>query len=290
MGLAGRRRFEEHYTWEGITDRHYLPLLKKRNRGPQGIAPTQELPYTPFFPDQVDHKALVSAASEFFGIELAEVESEFHRYHALHEAKGYARNFGEFKTLCFEEAFLLFLALSRYRPTAIAEVGTQHGKSTRRILDMVGHLGLSSRITCFDRVDEVRHFETREAELIVGDITGHFAEKVLNAFEPSLIFLDIHEYGPLREAIAEVLATDNCLLAIHDCGRGLCNPRMKLAKDDPNVTSLTGVWERHVLAELFGISDPLSDQLDNAVSATHRLRIFDTTHGLGFIVPNAFIL
>ena len=29
MGRAGRERFEEHYTWESILNRHYLPLLSE---------------------------------------------------------------------------------------------------------------------------------------------------------------------------------------------------------------------------------------------------------------------
>jgi glycosyltransferase involved in cell wall biosynthesis len=30
MGLAGRRRFEDHYAWPVIIERHYRPLLAKR--------------------------------------------------------------------------------------------------------------------------------------------------------------------------------------------------------------------------------------------------------------------
>jgi glycosyltransferase involved in cell wall biosynthesis len=30
MGQAGRRRFEEEYSWEVIIERHYRPLLKTR--------------------------------------------------------------------------------------------------------------------------------------------------------------------------------------------------------------------------------------------------------------------
>jgi hypothetical protein len=60
---------------------------------------------------------------------------------------------------------------------------------------------------------------------------------------------------------------------------------MELAKDDLKVSSLTGIWERHVLAEAFGLADPLSQQLDNLETDTHRLRIFSTPHGLGVITP-----
>ena len=30
MGLAGRRRFEEHYAWDVIIEKHYRPLLRRR--------------------------------------------------------------------------------------------------------------------------------------------------------------------------------------------------------------------------------------------------------------------
>jgi hypothetical protein len=30
MGLAGRRRFEEEFTWESVIDRYFRPLLARR--------------------------------------------------------------------------------------------------------------------------------------------------------------------------------------------------------------------------------------------------------------------
>ena len=75
------------------------------------------------------------------------------------------------------------------------------------------------------------------------------------------------------------------MLALHDCGRGLCNPRMAIARDDPNVSSLTGVWERHVLGEAFGVADPLDPRLDATATDTHRLRVFDTPHGMAIVLP-----
>jgi glycosyltransferase involved in cell wall biosynthesis len=281
MGRAGRRRFEEHYTWDVIVERHYRPLLKRRN--PE---PASRTVFAPRFPDRVDREALIEHAARFFGLGKPEVEAKFQTYRSFHDAKGYARSLGEFKTLCLEEAFLLYVTISRYRPRTIVEVGTQHGKSTRRILDMINLLGLGSRVVCFDRTDEVRHFDRREVELVLGDLTGRFRQEVLKAHKPQLVFLDVHTHGLLREAITETLAdAGDCVLAIHDCGRGLCNPHMTLTKDDLDVTSLTGVWERHILAEVFGVAGPLNDQLDEAASPTHRMRIFDTPHGLALIVP-----
>ena len=104
-----------------------------------------------------------------------------------------------------------------------------------------------------------------------------------------------HRYSPtaglpeLREAIVATMEQGRAVLAVHDCGRGLCNPRMAIAEDDPGVTSQTGVWERHVLADLFGVGDPLDPRLDAIESATHRMRIFDTTHGLALIAPRGMV-
>lgn len=284
LGLAGRQRFEEHYAWEGIVERHYRPLLEVRNSR-DGVR-TAASDYRPFIPDRVDEGRLVEEAGRFFRLGRAEVEERLRSYRRFHEAKDYARTLGEYKTLCFEEAFLLSLALAAERPRTIVEIGTQHGKSTRRLIDLKNLLGLDGKIVCLDVADVVRHFAPAEAELMVENVTGRFAERVLRTYAPGLLFLDVHAYPLLREALVETLADPGrWLVALHDCGRGLCNPRMTLAKDDPNVSSSTGVWERHVLAEVFGVADPLSERLDDLETATRRLRIFSTPHGLAVILP-----
>jgi glycosyltransferase involved in cell wall biosynthesis len=306
LGLAGRKRFEEHYAWPVIIDRHYRPLLSRRRGDPAGhrartvppvpsgertpdeatLSAPHRPAYAPFIPAVVDEERLVEKASRFFGLPRAEVAARLRRYRALHDARGYAQVLGERKTLCFEEAFVLALVLGTLRPPTIVEIGTQHGKSTRRLLDLEALLGLHSRVVCFDVANQVEHFTLDEAELVLGDVTGRVARAVLEAYEPGLLFLDVHAYALLQEVVTQTLAhTGNWVLALHDCGRGLCNPHMTLARDDPRVTSSTGVWERHVLAEAFGVTDPLSAQLDWLETASHRLCIFDTPHGLGVILP-----
>jgi glycosyltransferase involved in cell wall biosynthesis len=312
MGRAGRRRFEEHYSWDVIIEKHYKPLLKHRPRdrgslhahvsrdlGTPAIAAVQSATghtrsgngFAPEFPPPIDRAMFLEQIARFFSLSSREVEHRWQRYVAFHEAKGYERTLGEFKTLCLEEAFVLCLAMGILRPRTIVEVGTQHGKSTRRILDMAGLLGLESRLFCFDVVNEVRHFRPgAEAELVLGDLTGRFRRDVLDAHRSGLIYLDFHAHDLLREAINETLSHHGgWVLAIHDCSRGLCNPRMTIAKDDPNVTSSTGVWERHILAEVCGFSDPLDARIDDFETASHRLRVFDTRHGLALIVPKALL-
>jgi hypothetical protein len=321
MGQAGRRRFEDQFSWDVIVERHYRPLLKRREAAagrdgpltrPSGtlsplargegefgplIRPAATLTppggvrgtgaFIPEFPVAVDRDRLLDDAGRFFDLGRDEVERQWRVYRAFHDAKGYERALGEFKTLCLEEAFVLCLALGLVRPATIVEIGTQHGRSTRRILDMIGLLGLESRVVCFDVADDVRYFKPgEEAKLILGDLTGRFRRDVLEAYEPGLIYLDVHTDGLLFEAVTETLAHPAAgVLAIHDCGRGLCNPRMTIAREDSQVTSLTGVWERHILAEVFGIDDPRSERLDVAESPTHRLAIFATRHGLGVVRP-----
>jgi glycosyltransferase involved in cell wall biosynthesis len=281
MGRAGRRRFEEHYSWEVIIERHYKPLL-----GPPSRAAADRNGFVPRFPEHVDEEQLVDEASRFFAQKRPDVEHWLRVYRQAHAAKDYARKLGEFKTLCFSEAFVLFVLISLTRPRTMIEVGTGEGKSTRRILDMMTLLGHDGRVVCFDPEPRVQHFTPREATVVTRDITGRFRQEVLEPYARGLVFLDVHTYPRLHEAIHQTMAhPGQWMLAVHDCGRGLCNPHMTLAREDPNVTSATGVWERHVLAELFDVHDPLSTQLDEAQSTTHRLRIFDTTHGLAVIVP-----
>lgn len=281
LGMAGRKRFEEHFSWEVIIDRHYKPLLKKRNKSPSIPAV-----YTPFIPAYVNEERLLDTASRFFELPRSLLEAKLRDYRALHEAKEYTRRLGERKTLCFEEAFLLYVLMGQRRPARLVEIGTQHGKSTRRLLDMVQALGLATQVTCYDVVNCVEHFTPEEARLIVRDLTGRFQDEVLRTIEPEIIFLDTHAHALLREVIVQTLAhPGRCVLAIHDCGKGLCNPRMAIARDDPEVTSGTGVWQRHVLGERFGIDSPLSDRLDWLETPTHRHCIFETPHGLAVIVP-----
>jgi hypothetical protein len=124
--------------------------------------------------------------------------------------------------------------------------------------------------------------------MVLGDVSGRFGA-IVRAYDPEIVFLDVHDYTFLAEAVRTTRDDPQSIrmLAIHDCGRGLCNPHMTLRREDPQVTSATGVWERHVLAEAFEVADPLDSRLDALESATHRLTIFDTTHGLGVLLPRA---
>ena len=244
--------------------------------------------YEPYLPLTVSAPRLRAEIARFFDLPPETVRAWWDAYRALSVAQRYAAVMGERKTLCFEEAFVLFALMRLGRPPTVVEIGTQYGRSTRRLIDMRRHLGLGTRIVCFDIEDAVRFFDPGEAELVVRDITGDVAQSVLGAYPPGFIYLDAHPHALLQDVVRATLADGRWCLAIHDCAKGLCNPRMTQPNDDPHVTSLGGVWERHVLADIFGVNDPLSERLDDLETATHRLRIFGTPHGLALIVPRGW--
>lgn len=241
--------------------------------------------YNPSYLAHCDHYRLIDEASCFHGISRRDVKTAFDEYQALHEKKQYAAVFGESKTLCFEEAFLFFVILKFYKVKNVVEIGTQNGKSTRRILDMIAHLGAECTVTCFDLYDEVKYFTPDEAQLRLHDVTQSFKEDVLDAYHPEILFLDARPHALLDSVIRGVVKSSECMLAIHDCTSGICNPKMQLDRSDPNISSATGVWERHVLADVFDVTDPLSRQLTDMRKGNRHLHIFNTRHGLAIIKP-----
>jgi hypothetical protein len=234
----------------------------------------------------VNQETLQAQAADFFNLPLAVVQQYYADYHALHTQKEYARRLGESKTLCFEEAFLLFVAAATVHPQHVVEIGTQYGKSTRRIVDMLQALHLNSAVTCFDVSNDIQYVNASEINLKIQDVTPNVTETVLSPLAPELIFLDARPYHLLKNVISEFLKWSllhPSILAVHDCSPALYFPRMWISKDNyAEISTNTGVWERHVLSELFATENA---KLDDVRTGTHRLRIFGTPHGLALIAP-----
>lgn len=253
--------------------------------------PQAEPSYQPviLLTEQIDLGRLQRDVAALLGMDPQEGATLWADYHALAQAKGHP-DLGEYKTLSTAEAFAIFALMHHFRPAQIVEIGTQHGKSTRRIIDMAQHLGLDAPITCYDIEDNRQYFSADEATLVLKDVTYTFATDVLDqkpAGQIGLIYLDAHPYHLLKHVIEATLKRDDWVMAVHDCGAGLCNPHMTIPRDRPElITSRTGTWERHALADLLGIPDPLSPALDDHHTATHRMRVLGTQHGLAVIVPD----
>lgn len=247
--------------------------------------PWRRAEFRPLYPAAAPGPELVALAAAYFALPVPQVQTWYEEYQQVDQEQGYLRRFGEVETLCFAEAFLCYVAFAHFRPQRLVEIGTQAGKSTRRLLDMATRLGLPRRIVCYDLVDELVFCPRDEAELVLTDVTGHAAARVFTERQPQFVYLDARPYYLLRDVIQSFLQAPHCpLLAIHDCGPGLCNPQLRVAHDHPGgLDQETGGWERQVLAGLLGVSDPLSPALDDLRTATHHLRIFPTPHGLAFI-------
>ena len=238
-------------------------------------------------PDHVPQNLLIQQAADYFNFPKDDVIARYKDYRQYHVEQQYEMRLGERKTLCFEEAFLLYLCILRMHPKQIVEIGTQYGKSTRRIIDLLHFAGITNcKITCFDIVDQVKYFSPEEADLKLYDVTNNFQEHVLLKLNPELIFLDARPYWLLFHVISKFLAwSENhiSILAIHDCSPRLYKPHMKIPKTEAGlITSRTGVWERHVLREVFQVPNRLLDDLN---SPTHYMKIFNTPHGLSIISP-----
>ena len=238
--------------------------------------------FRPSLSKRVDRPRLISDVAGHFGLSVGDAKACFDECLRIHIAKGYK---DRLKHLSMEEAYIIYLAMTLKKPKSFVEIGPQFGRSTRRIIDMAKELGLDCKITCFDVVDAVDCFTKDEATLVIKDVTNSFKEDVLNALSPSVIYLDAHPHGLLKNVISGVMSSGwDGIMTIHDCGLGLCNPRMTLPKSNPRVTSNSGVWERHVLAEEMGLQSPLDPRLDGGiVSKGFRLRVFNTQHGLAVL-------
>ncbi len=240
-----------------------------------------------------DHGLLLGQVGEFFDLSGAELLDRYLDFSAFYEARRYPEIFqdekagGERKHLCREEALLCYFVCEQYRPEVIVEIGTQYGVSTRKIIDIKNHLGLDAPVVCYDIENRVKYFQPSEAELIEKDIANDLESGVFGCANRGYLNLDAHPYQLTKDAVELAMARPDWPVTVHDCGVGLCNPHMEIDKSDPNISSLTGHWERHVLAEVFHVTDPLSSELDDQKTDTHCMRIFETPHGGCVIRPQS---
>lgn len=233
----------------------------------------------------VSREALFEEAAEFFRVGVRRIHLAWEEYNAICKKYGHSK-LGELKTLNTDETFIVYLMLRFYKPASFIEVGTLLGRSTRRFIDIKKELNLPFEIQCYDIVNKVSHFKPHEAKLILHDLTNNVEKTLVNYPKPGLIYLDAHPYYLTTEVIRYVLNNPGWVLAIHDSGKALCNPNMTISKDDPGaITSQTGHWERYCLGEVFGVANPLDPALDKQETETHKMRIFNTMHGICSVVP-----
>jgi len=248
-------------------------------------------PLQQWFTHQKQKKAVIRNLSWLLSIQQRDIETLWQSFDHFYREHRYETTLGEAKTLNRLESFITYVMLAAQRPASIIEIGTFYGKSTRRIIDMKSTLGLSAPIFCYDICDNVTCFLPEEAKLILADITIDPRKHLAAYPAPRFIFLDARPYHLLKNVIATYLEHfPDTIMTIHDCSSSLCKREMTMDRSCMEISSSTGIWERHVLAECFQKVDPLSPELDDIDTPTHRLMIFDTTHGLALLVPKQKLL
>lgn len=224
--------------------------------------------------------------SRLLSIPVGEMDAVWKTFDRFYREHRYIQTLGESKTLNRLESFVTYVMLASWRPASIVEIGTFYGKSTRRILDMKFALGLTAPVTCYDISNHVTFFKPEEAGLILADITPDPTKHLSSHPAPRFVFLDARPYRLIENVIASCMKDlPDTIMTIHDCGPSLCRREMQIDRSCLDISSSTGVWERHVLAECFHVSDPLSRDLDDAATSTHRLMIFNTEYGLALLIP-----
>jgi len=236
------------------------------------------------WPDKIDKELIFNELCIYFNVTRDIINNLWYEYLDIHTQHNH-KKLGEYKTLNTEETFIIFIIMKLYKLETIVEIGTLLGKSTRRIIDIKTTLKQNILIKCYDIVNSVQYFKPSEAQLILKDITNSIKKDVIDNYKtPTLIYLDAHPYDITKNVILETLQSDNHFLIIHDCGEILCNPQMTISRNDP-ITSITGHWERYVLADVFGLSNPLDKLLNIQETQRHKMRVFSTLHGLCAIIP-----
>ncbi len=242
--------------------------------------------YRPVTPTEVDHEALILDIAAALERKPADIRSLWRDYRALTERENHSGKLGAAGSTSREEVFLIHCLLEQFAPASLIEIGTYEGGATRRVLDSIADLGLPTRVTTYDIVNLVKHFRPDEADFRLQDLTHTFERDVLDKFPPGLIYLDAHPWQLLQNVLRGALGRDDWILVIHDCSPVLCNPRITIPKDEPRLISArTGHWERHALADVFGLRDPLDPALDQLETTAWRLRVFGTQHGIALLIP-----
>ena len=235
-------------------------------------------------PKCVNSQLILAQAADFFSMPIETVQASYQDYQSFYRSGNYRKTLGERNTLTYIESFLIYLAISTKKPQQVMEIGTSQGRSTRIINDILKAYNLYKPLVCFDIKDSLKFVLHNEVNLVITDITGHVTESALNVYQPDLIFLDAHPYHLLHSVISEFLEwskSQQSLLIIHDCSSFFYSTRMMISKEDIQaISNRTGVWERHVLSDIFKVPEKSVDKLQ---TETHMLRVFPTTYGLALL-------
>ncbi len=233
--------------------------------------------------NKVVSEDVVRSLADYERVDYSCVWEKWLEYRRFSEEMHYGERLGSLKTLTDEESFLFDFYFSNRKCRNFVEIGTQYGKSTRRILDIRKRHRLGFKTTCFDVEKYEVLFQKNEADLVLHDVTEDFEVEVLQKYSPEVIFLDARPYPLLKNVVSGIMKNQwRGVLLIHDCAPGLCNPDQSPDRDNVHSDN-QGLWERIALARIAGIEDPRSVLLDDCRFQGYHLHIFNTSHGMAVL-------
>lgn len=135
LGRAGRRRFEECYTWDAIIEGHYRPLFTRPKTNAANPPPSAAHQAS----GPVTVPVLLVDTSRFFGLPLDEARQMFATYEAFHEAGP--------QIMSLEQGFVACVLLSLTRPAAIIAVGPDAAGAAQSLAALRSFVGLDAPVS-----------------------------------------------------------------------------------------------------------------------------------------------
>lgn len=191
------------------------------------------------------------------------------------------------KTLDVAEGFALWALVKHLRPHVVVELGTQYGISARLWKEALRAYVPDHRLYLCDLHDRRRFIGNDESTMLEGDAAVTL-RSLLDHQAIDLLHNDAHPYTLIKWSLREGLAHGVRCFTFHDVGgyalRG--GPYLPASAAVPvderpqhdTDWSRYGVWERHVMAEVFAPEITTQDAVE---TAQWRLQIFDSLFGFG---------
>lgn len=215
MGKAGRKRFEENYTWDIIIDRHYSSLLTGKGECANSCV-TDSAKFD--VRSRSDRDQLPAEVSSFLGIPRPEIQRMFETYRTFHDSEEHFQIIGETKCLTVEECFLIGIVLSLARPANLIQVSSDDSPSTQRLVDLCQFVGLNSKIICYDKANSLRFASKDEVEFEDVELIGRFRTEVLDKYGSGCLIVNVDSMPLLSEILYETaLHYGTWAIAIQEC-------------------------------------------------------------------------
>ena len=194
---------------------------------------------------------------------------------------------GVAKSLDVAEGFAVWSLVKHIRPRVVVELGVQFGVSSRLWKEALKKYVPDHTLILCDLVDRRRFIRDDECTFLRGDAYKILPE-VMKSHTVDVLHNDAHPYRLIQTSVEDGLRHKIKNFTFHDVGRGPRNHFLAESATLSTEEKLThsediatyGVWERHVMAEIFDERILRQDAVDTDDFA---IQIFDSFLGFGAV-------